>query len=196
MLCQSTGSEPFRGGREVAQLPAMLNAISSAVVAVTTVVYTIGTFLLWRATRRSLELTESQARLTERATRSAVLDEVFRSHREIFFHLLPRDLPLSSLWEPHHRVVGPGTVSGPPDQQAALELFGSILINHAARLFHHYQEGLITEAIWAGTREDIRDALHRPHILKRWYIVRRYHSPEFRMFADALIAEDELPSDR
>lgn len=165
----------------------LTQTVATVAIAATAIAYTVGTFLLWRTTQRSVDLARVQSRLAERASTAAILDEVFRSHREIFFRLIPPHVSLADLWENRTRFDIEGEPSEAATQRVAEDIFASILINHAARLFHHYRQGLLGDPVWQGARDDIQDLFRNPIVRGRWSAVRNFHPDDFRELVDGFL---------
>lgn len=168
---------------------ASIAVVATAVTALATIVYTVGTFLLWRATRESLEIASRQLDHASRAARGAVLADLFRAHREIFLRLIPPDVPLTSLWTSRATITGTEPAEA-TKLQIAEEIFSSVLINHAAHIFHHYQSGLLHDDIWLRARNDMRDLFQNPIIRERWLAVRDFHPREFQNLVNALLKNE------
>jgi hypothetical protein len=170
----------------VADWPTIVTATAAAVSAAATVIYTVGTFLLWKVTSSSVNLIERQLDQTTRTAEGAVLAEIFRSHREIFLRMIPPDAPLGALWTAGATL---STTDSPDvtNLRTAEEIFGSILINHAAHLFHYYNAGLLHEEMWIHTQDDMKDLFQNPIVQRRWAAVKSFHPKEFQRLVERLL---------
>lgn len=151
-----------------------VGAVSTVVIAAATIVYTCGTFRLWRTTQSSLEA-------TRRATYGTTIQAIAANHREIAFRALgsaqlqesfmasePRDEPLS----------------------ADVRLFATVLINHLEALYEHCRFNTIPKEFEEPLRRDIQRTMrHIPALRRRWKEMESQLEPEFSAFVNKALQE-------
>lgn len=157
----------------------IINATATVVIAIATVIYTIGTFLLWQTSRSNVKALESQLSLLKNQldiqvqfnkaiAHGATLD----AHREIWLPMLTNRELISLLQ------------TNPPDDQnrVAGEFLGSIVINHCSRIFSHFSDGIFEKSEFSSFARDARHLFSYPLVKWRWQEVEKYHSNEFAKF--------------
>jgi hypothetical protein len=158
---------------------------ATTVTAVATVIYTIGTFLLWWVTRKSTKVLDCQLRILEiQINRQAAINEVLvtnatlDAHREIWFSVISNPLFASLLY------------NGNPQGQERItgEFLGSILINQCARIHLNYATGIYDSAEFDSFARDARYLFSFPLVKWRWEGVCRYHKKDFVEFVESQIS--------
>lgn len=160
-------------------------SISDIVIALSTVVYTIGTFLLWVTTKRNTELLSREIqelraqRERERSFNRVLIDNsVIDAHRELWYAILNNAKLLNLLISP----------SSPTKEDVpAAELLGSILINHCARVHLAFQEEIYDVGQIDAFARDARSMFNYPLVKWRWNQVSKYHTRPFIDFVEKMI---------
>jgi hypothetical protein len=152
----------------------LVGAAAAMVAALATVVYTVGTFLLWKTTEKSIALTEQQITLANRRSRDLTWANLVDTHRELYSFILAHPTMRAEIEQ--------GT--GATGDDLLRNFLGTWLINHQSRLFSHHEHGDIDEKVWPGLVEDMREVFHWPVVNRRWKDVAAYQSPSFRDFVD------------
>jgi hypothetical protein len=145
-------------------------AISAIITAVATVVYTVGTYLLWSEAIKNSKAIKEQIEINSRTVRAATYAEIIRSHRDLFLNLLSN---------PDFRAHLPKT-NGQNDNELIEAFTGTLLINHASQLHYQYLAGTIEPNCWSDYLTDIADLFRWPVVVKRREKVKQCHSQEFR----------------
>lgn len=156
-----------------------ISLTATIVIAVATVIYTIGTFLLWHTSRCNVVALENQLQLLSRQldiqvqfnktiAHGASLD----AHREIWLPMVSNPELLSLLQ------------ANPPDDRgrAAGELLGSIIINHCSRIFSHFSDKIFDQSELPAFARDAQHLFSYPLVRWRWQDVLQYHSDDFVEF--------------
>lgn len=144
-----------------------------------TVIYTIGTLLLWYSTRanvRALEhqlsVLKSQAAQQTSFYKVTASNTVLDAHREIYLSLIENP-KLARLLQTSLPAANERTIA---------ELLASIMINHCSRVYQNFQHGFFDHSDFAGFYRDARDLFNVPLIKWRWETVAKYHSDDFVKF--------------
>lgn len=152
---------------------------SSVVVAIATVIYTLGTFLLWLANKESVDLLKRQLLLLEvQVTRqdafnkALISNAALDSHREIWLPIISNP-SLVNLLQSNNPSIAEKTIA---------EFLGSILINHCARIHFSFHYGFSNADEFASFSRDARYLFNFPLVRWRWEGVSKYHSPDFVKF--------------
>lgn len=162
-----------------------INVTATVVMAIATVVYTIGTFLLWHTSRSNVKALESQLDLLKtqlnvqiQFNRAVAQGATLDAHREIWLPMISNRELLSLLQ------------ANPPAEQnrVAGELLGSIVINHCSRIFSHFSDGIFDESELPAFARDARHLFSYPLVRWRWKDVAKYHSDDFAKFVHDNIA--------
>ncbi len=162
-----------------------VGTVADVVIAISTVIYTVGTFLLWRSTKLNTELLAVQAQeLLKHESRSAsfnrvVIDNsIVDAHRELWSMILS-----------NQRLFDLLTSKSEPSEEntAAASWLGSMLINHCSRVHLAHHEKIYSEIDIDAFARDARYLFDYPLVRWRWKSVAKYHSQEFRDFVDKWI---------
>jgi hypothetical protein len=149
--------------------------LAAVVTAVATVVYTTGTFLLWFATKRSIDLLDRQSRLQVAAAKGGSYLAIIGEHRELHALLMTSGL-LSSLYG-HDNMADEASLRN--------DILATMLINHAFAIFIHLDAELIDEQHREGFIRDAKELLTIPAVRKRWTQVAAMYPPKFQRFMRA-----------
>jgi len=162
-----------------------LGTVSDIVIATATVIYTVGSFMLWWTTKRNTDLLAVQvAELRGQAERNASFNRVLidnsivDAHREVWGLVLnnPRLFQLLSAKE-----------DPSADTAVIAEWLGSIFINHCARVHLAHHENIYNPSDIDAFARDARSLFSYALVRWRWKSVQKYHSREFREFVDRMI---------
>lgn len=156
-----------------------ISVIFSGLVVIATMIYTIGTFLLWLTTRKSLEFTRYELQQLRDQLQSETFQEIIRSHREIYSFLLSNDKLSKEL------IKGVGV----KPNEFYSQMIGTFLINQASLLFHLNKYKTMDPSQWNNTKIDMKEMFQWQIVRKRWECVSHLHPEEFRKFI-----EDEIIS--
>ena len=155
------------------------------IAAITTVIYTGGTFLLWWVNRKTTRLLAQQIRLLQdQLNHQAAFNKVFLhnssldAHREMWLPIISNPLFVNLLDKTNPQGA----------EKRAGEFLGSILINQCARTFATFQHGFSDQGEFAAFSRDARYLFSFPLVKWRWDGVARYHSTEFVDFVQRQIA--------
>lgn len=158
---------------------------ATAIIAVATVVYTGGTFLLWWVSRRNVQILERQLLLLEEQlqrqaafNKVLVTNAILDAHREIWLPIISNPSFLNLLQKTE--------LEG--SERTAAEFLGSILINHCARIHLNFQHGLFGKDELEAFSRDARYLFSFPLVKWRWERAAKYHSEEFIRFVQAQIS--------
>lgn len=146
--------------------------IANTIIAISTVIYTVGTFLLWRTTNKSVQKLDEQIEHQKSTSLSAAHHNVLDAHRSLFLNLITNDSLLKTYCGDDENI-----------DEVRKNLLASALINHALRIFLDYENKLSFEEIDA-YENDVRDLFSHPLVLKRWEQVKMFHPSAFRSFID------------
>ena len=147
---------------------------SSVAIAVTTVIYTLGTFLLWKTIHATLRLARDRASRGQQRVQAALVSSLVGHHRELFAMILQdRDLLSSFVADSD---LGQDTVRD--------ELLGSFLLNHALQVYYHWRHGTLDEELWVVLQADMDDLLAVPVVKRAWARARETFPPGFRDFVE------------
>lgn len=154
----------------------------TGLIALATVVYTIGTFLLWTSTRDTARLAKQQAELNDQRLKAQIYTEMVEAHRTLFLTILQNEELCKHLVPVGHR------------EESIREFIGTWLINHASLLHLHWAKGSIDHELWAGIKDDMRDLFEWPVVAERWQEVSEYHTTPFREFIGREIMRESKQS--
>lgn len=147
---------------------------SAIVTAVATVIYTIGTFLLWRSTQKSVTLLGRQISKDVAVSRSNAYHSIIDAHRELW---------LSLIANPHL-----ASLFGLSDNELARRrIVGSLLINHCSRIFIDFETGVLDNSEVDSFARDAVEMFSISFVRERWEEVRRFHKSGFIDFVDSKV---------
>lgn len=147
--------------------------ISTIVTAGATVVYTVGTFMLWKVSRDTTCLVRDELKNQIAASHSASQHAVLDAHRTLILELL-QDESLLHTFSSELKMT---------KEEARTKFIATLLINHARRIFIDYNHRLTSDSIDSFT-EDARELFSLPFIRERWNEVKSFHPQNFRNFVD------------
>lgn len=146
--------------------------------AVFTAIYTIGTFLLWISTRKTTELLARELQNQIASNVSIAHHAVLDAHRNLYLEVI-RD--------PHLLAILASSMEISEDE-ARSKFFGTLLINHALRVFWDYKYNIADAKSMESFQRDVCDMFSFPFVRKRWEEVKKFHPPEFKIFVDNAIS--------
>jgi hypothetical protein len=159
-----------------------INDYSTLIIAITTVVYTFGTFLLWKTTRDSAKLAHQQAKINERRLKANLYSNIVNTHRDFFFNILSNS--------DFYSIITDGMTTN--KENVYKEFIGTWLINHASQIYIHHQEGNFDNELWLGVVEDMKDMFKWSIVADRWDQVKNYHTYSFRLFVENQILTETI----
>jgi hypothetical protein len=160
-------------------------SLATIIIAIATVVYTIGTLLLWWTTRKSIEIFQKQFEEFRKATSADFIDRSIESQRHIWSVVISNDKVRSLIAEGLNI----------PEFVLVKDVVGSMLINNASRAYTQYECGNFAADELPSLKEDIADMFSLPFMKDVWISVRPYHSSSFVAFIENLLTEEPVASD-
>jgi hypothetical protein len=158
--------------------------IASIVSTATTVIYTIGTFMLWWVTKRTLDLTIQRQEKEQIMMQVNYLNNLHRNFREVYSGIL-NDEEASKILAQEQ---GVNVTSLKKDY------LGSFLINQASEAYRLSKNSLIPDDLWETLNKDMKDLFKWKFISDRWQQVKEYHSIDFQEFVESnLIYSKDIP---
>lgn len=158
--------------------------IGTVVIAVSTVIYTVGTFLLWVATNKTTKILSEQVLYQISIALSTAHHNTLNAHRDIFLNiisnaellqLLADDLNLSS-------------------EETRKKFLASILINHTLRIFLDYKNRLPYDKDIRSFSMDAGDLFSIKMVRERWDEVKEFHPISFVNYIDSqVLNKGKLP---
>lgn len=148
--------------------------ILTLAIAIVTAIYTAGTFLLWLATRKTLQLSIAQNESTQKRVKAELLSNILTWHRDVFTFLLSKKNFVEQL----------SKEEGLDENQFEINYLLSILINNVFQIYYHYKQGNIEQDVWEITLRDVKELFNWKIVRKRWYEIRKVHCEEFKNFID------------
>ncbi len=158
--------------------------IASIVSAATTVIYTIGTFMLWWVTKRTLDLTIQRQEKEQIMMQVNYLNNLHRNFREVYSGIL-NDEEASKILAQEQ---------GVDVTSLKKDYLGSFLINQASEAYRLSKNSLIPDDLWETLTKDMKDLFNWKFISERWQQVKIYHSTDFQEFVESnLIHSKDIP---
>lgn len=151
-----------------------VNELSTLITASATVVYTLGTFLLWKVNRQTLQMVQREVQNQISSSHSASYHGVLDAHRELILELL-RDEKLLGVFS---------TELGYTKDQTRSKFIATLFINQASRIFADYNHHLAGEQTMESFSSDAAQLFSLPFIKERWQEVKVCHSVAFQKYVD------------
>lgn len=152
-----------------------ITLVAVILTAMATIIYTIGTFMLWFVTRKSTALVRDQLDNQRKQLQSAALSQILSSHRDIFLTIVRDDKLLDAVF----------AQKNPKDIRLLKKTWmGTILINHCSMMFNEYQRGTLSADSFPNFVDDAKYLFTFPAVADRWVEVRSYHENTFVSFVD------------
>ena len=153
-----------------------MNVIEAATVitAIATVIYTAGTFLLWKVSRDTTRLLQEELKRQVAASQSNSHHSVLDAHRTLILELMRDEKLLQSF----------SAELGLTTSDARTKFLATLLINHARRIFVDYNHRLANDNMDSFS-EDARELFSLPFIKQRWSEVKEFHPQGFRNFVES-----------
>ncbi|MQB05725.1 hypothetical protein DXT91_16540 [Agrobacterium tumefaciens] len=158
----------------------IITATASALTAITTVVYTIGTFLLWKSTQNQILNQNQQLLNQQQQLRSTAQSEIISSHRSLFLTIIQNESLLKHI------------SSSENTDQTRRSMLASMLINHCGLMYTEYKAGNMPLQNMSGFTDDAADLFSIRIVNERWHSVKAFHDKSFAKFID----EEVLPKVR
>ena len=150
--------------------------VSTVVTAVATVIYTVGTFLLWKVSRDTTKLVQEELKNQIAASQSASQHSVLDAHRSLVLELLQDEKLLHAF----------SSELGMTMDDARTKFIATLFINHTRRIFIDYNHHLANDNM-EGFAQDARELFSLPFIQRRWSEVKEFHPQGFRNFVDSRV---------
>ena len=154
-------------------------------IAIATIIYTVGTFLLWKTTKESLVLMKNEFLNTRKQTESGFVANTTSLHRDIYSIILS-DNELLKLFAGNEDIDLIEVKHG---------LIGTLLINNVMQAFYHYKNSLINEDIWNIIASDTKELFKLKIINERGDEIRNISSQDFKDFIDTQILDSKKTPD-
>ena len=161
----------------------LLTLFAVIITALSTIIYTVGTFLLWRTTQKSTALVKMQLDNQQKQLQSAAYSQVLASHREIFLSIVKDDKLLEA-------VFGKPTSKESPILRK--KWMGTVLINHCSMMFNEYTRGALNRDTFENFIEDAKYLFSFPAVSDRWEEVFKFHGNEFVEFVDTRVLSRKI----
>lgn len=164
------------------ELVQKITIIMVTITAFATMIYTIGTFLLWWTTQKTLNLTKKQAELNEAIYRANLQNSVIDSHRQLMMSVIQDD-ELGKIFADSMNVS---------IDILKKRYLASLKINHSLMLFYQHHYGLIDENRWQSISGDMRESFNLSFISERWKTMKNFAPKEFVDFIENTINESHV----
>ena len=148
--------------------------VSTAILALCTIIYTLGTLLLWYSTHKTTRLVERQISLQTAANRSAAWHNLLDSHRDLYLQIISNDKLLKSF----------GTSAEGTHQEVREKYLATLMINHALRIYLDYENRLDMPEELEGYVKDLQSMLQFGFVKNRWEEIREYYPSSFKEFME------------
>ncbi|MFA7192012.1 MAG: hypothetical protein WC089_01795 [Candidatus Paceibacterota bacterium] len=155
--------------------------IAAIITAFSTVVYTVGTFLLWKISQRSLQNAQLQIELQRQFIEANFISSIYKNFRELY----------SSIIKDKHdiKILSDAKKSDPDTVRE--EYLGSFLINHAYEIYSLNQKKLIPLELWERVVIDMKVLFKWSFVKKRWGKIRKLYPLHFQSFIDDSLIDYE-----
>lgn len=158
------------------------NDVAVWITAISTIVYTIGTFLLWISTRQSIRVTQNEIKRKEQILNSTYISNVYKNFREIYTDIL-NDSENANILANEQKL----SIS-----DSKKEYMGSFLINHAFEIYNLYKNNLLPDEFWQKIIIDMKVLFEWRFIQNRWQKIRTLYPKEFINFIDENIIKPKI----
>lgn len=155
----------------------LVSAISTIVIAVFTIIYTVSTIFLWKENKKTIQLINKQISLQINSNYSISTHQIINRHKEIFFEILGNKELLKVF----------ASQSSLSLENSKKKILASILINHAHSIFTDYNSNVANNKYLDSFEKDFGDLLRLPFIRDRWMEVRDFHPTDFRDFVAKIL---------
>lgn len=152
--------------------------------AVATVVYTIGSLLMWWTTQKSLKLSRMQLNMMEHQSyrqkeldRLQYISNVHKNFRELYISVLSTEKGVDILRKE----------LGGSNDDVRKNYYASFLINHCYELFEIKSRKLFDEDFWHRIEIDMKDLFEWSFVKSRWKSIKTIYSPEFQEYIEQSI---------
>lgn len=150
--------------------------------------YTVLTFLLWKTTKKSLDLnTEATEQLANQVANQIALSHAASDHHITDSH---RELFLSIFQNPKLLEIFARN-SGMTESVLQRKYLGTFLINHCATVFYYHKRQILSSIHLESFANDARYLFSFPFIRDRWSEVQRYHPKVFQEFVEKFLLDDK-----
>jgi hypothetical protein len=156
--------------------------ITNWIIAVSTFVYTIGTFLLWWITYRSVQITKDEVKRKEDLLNMNHISNVYKDFREIYMLILNDKDNVKVLANELSLSVG----------DLKKEYIAIFLINHVFEIYSLYERNLLPDKFWERTIIDMKVLFKWSFIKLRWQKMRTLFSTDFANFIDDEILKPDI----
>jgi hypothetical protein len=156
----------------------------SLIGAITTIIYTVVTYMLWKSTRDTLLLSLEQSNENRKRLEGQVLSDVYKNFQSIFSMFLNDKENIKLLAEERHTT----------SQDIRKRYLATFLINHSYDVFRSNEAKLLPKSFWDTFVIDIKGLYTWGFISARWKQVRHMYPEDFRNFLDneILSKQEEL----
>lgn len=151
------------------------------VIAVSTVIYTIGTFLLWRTTQKSLSLTQMEIQNTRKRMEAGFVANTVAWHRELYTFILSNEDFLKLLATSENMEI----------QKIKEGFLGTLLINNVMQAFYHNKSNMINSFLWGMILKDTEELFKWRIVSDRWKEIESIVPADFKNFINSQILIDK-----
>lgn len=151
-----------------------IQEIATLVIAIATVVYTIGTFLLWKVTNETVRLTKLEISRKEQLLRATFVSSIYTGFREIYTSIITDKEQIKLLAKEQNC----------SEKQIREKYIASFLINHSYELFKYNSDSLIPSELWENIIIDMRELFKWKLIITKYIEIRPLFPSEFIEFID------------
>ena len=152
----------------------LITTVATCVAASATVIYTVGTFMLWHLTRKNIVILEKQFKKQETMLYSTAQTSALESHRNLYVTIL-QDPQLLRLFSAQDNIS---------DQDARSNLLSTLLINHTRRVYMDFSYESLNPLEKESFELDARGLFAMPFVRERWARVEKYHPKRFQEFVN------------
>lgn len=154
-----------------------ISEYAALITAIVTTIYTIGTFMLWWATRKSLKLTQVKLDLEREILETNFIQNIYRNFREVYSSII--------LDEESLKTIAHAENSKP--KQIKKDYLGSFLINQAFEIYNLSKKNFLPSDFREKALLDVKALFDWDFIKERWEEVKEIHSTEFKDYVDSEI---------
>ncbi len=149
-----------------------IQTIAILVTASSTVIYTIGTFLLWNITNTSVRLTRQEMERKEKLTQATIVSSIYKNFREIYSLIINDSENLAILAKENGNAVS----------DIKREYIASFLINHSFEIYEYNLHKLIPDEFWNRVVIDMQALYKWDFVRIRWIKVSYLFPRDFVKF--------------
>lgn len=143
--------------------------VTSILIVIITLVYTVGTFLLFFLQKKSLNLVSKQIELMLNQSKSQSYHNIINNHREIITTIVSNKKVLDTI----------SNNFGFNNNKFTNNFIATLFINHVFTVYVDYENNILTEEQWSFAKIDILDLFCIKFIKNRWEQVQEFYPQNF-----------------